>query len=173
MRILNPNPLVERNKDLSLDVLAPLRGLVLRAISSQRGTPYIERLVKLLPNWEARIFCGGIAYNLPDDKGGAVLFIQTDSDVNWIEDQVVDYCRMLCFGGSRNLRDQRDAAYQTSAQIRDCIVSILRPTVKTVSVNKMIYSIGIGSDRTRLDVGSNRPYSDIELTVISNIRRFE
>ena len=168
-RVLSNKKLRARQeKDLALDVLAPLRAILIEDLQTKTSVPFVRRLLQLIPQYNTRIFAGGMTNQLlTNDESGAILLVQEDSDTNWQQATVTDYCRMLCFGASGSGRQ----GYSTSASIRDSACSILRGVNMRKSLEKMIYSIGIGSDRSRLDTATLRPYADIELTVISNIRR--
>ena len=169
-------------RDLYIDVLAPLRMLLLESLETPAGSSsYVQRLRRLLGSgaYYKRIFAGGLQYQLrTGDEYGIILFTQVDSDTSWSDNIVTDYCRMLCFGGSKNLDGKDIQGIETSILLRDAACSILRavtnklvPSSNAENGRKLIYSIGVGSDRTRLDTGSSRSYSDIELTVVSNILR--
>ena len=162
-RILNTESAPD--EAVSLDVLAPIRQLLVDAANAAPG----GTLSSLLPVGETAnrpIYCGGMEYALGEGQS-AILLIESDMATSYNECIATNYVRMLCFGGGA-----ADEPYEASSMLRDAAVAVLRPVAKEQVLGKVIHSIGIGSDRSRLDPGTGRPYIDIELTVVSDIRRF-
>ena len=122
----------------------------------------------------------------PDDNPD-ILLTKTGSDPVVDSCLSTDYIRMICNAGKQQ-------GFEVASRLRDAAVSILMEVVREEVVvqeeevcdiqgrtldcdgipryTKFVHSISIGEDRTEQDTTTLRPMIDIELTVLSDIRRF-
>ena len=159
-------------KDINLDVISPLIALLEEA-GNRNEAAWERQLNTLLPRYNGGsrvghrdIFGGGLEYTIEHQDQSVILLFHFDSDVNYVSNVVTDFVRMYCFGGKK-----RGSGFLESALLRDAAVSVLRPITRRRVSGKLIHSIGVGSNRSRFDVNTGRPYSDVELTILSAVER--
>ena len=147
--------------NISLDVLAPLRQAILDA-----ATPGSVLARILLPDdaLGARpIYCGALDHDRRDHA--ALLFMRSGMDDSFNSCIVHSYVRMLSFSGGTAMKEASDLA--------DAAANVLRGLTRRLILGKLIHSVGIGADRNRLDPTTTRPYIETELTVVSDLRRYD
>ena len=164
MSVLNKNP---ADPALALDVLVPIQQLLVAA--ARRGATPDERVLsRLLPYGEKplRIFVGALDYDNMSEY--AIVVVGTGMDRITVSCTAEDYVRMLCWGTSGD-----DGTFDGAAEYMAAASSVLWAVNREVVNGKMIHSVGLGDGRTQLDPTTSRPYIDIELTILSDIRRME
>lgn len=144
------------SQEFAWDVLVPIKQYLDEALT--------VAVLDLGTGRPVPVFCGQLDQSAADIP--VLLLARSGMDDLFNSPLATNYIMMSSFGGS-----SQHGIYEAS-RINDAACSVLRDLKRKLIGSKMIHSVGIGADRSRLDSTTTRPYIETELTVLSDVRRY-